>query len=398
MPPAVRAYHLNQCLTERYPDRALVEVSDRRFSLPRFARDGECILNPRAQPHCRYVTRWLGPDEDGMETWACQAWFEVEWQGLELDVLVVHASGEGRGVWHYFILAETREQAERFMAAVCAWNSEVRDELLVFDGSDWEKDEKLFAAIKGASLDNLVLHGTMKDDIREDVATFFAAQATYERYGVPWKRGILFVGPPGNGKTHTIKALVNEIARPCLYVKRFRGCGPDEEAIHDVFDRARKSAPCILVLEDLDSLVTKWNRSYFLNELDGFAANTGIFTIATSNHPEKLDPAIADRPSRFDRKYRFDLPGHDERRAYIARWNASLDAELQIEECAVDGVAERTANFSFAYLKELLVSALMRWVANTVPGSLEPILDAQVDALRDQMRPARNKTSKRSER
>src|SRR5205085_9034892 len=198
---------------------------------------------------------------------------------------------------------------KRFLEAVCNWNMEVRGEVLVFDQGCWYKDEKLFQAIKDATFDNLILRGSLKQDIRGDLEQFFASRATYESYGVPWKRGILFVGTPGNGKTHAVKALINAMGQPCLYVKSFKyEYSTDEENISKVFEQARKSAPCILVLEDLDSLVTPRNRSFFLNELDGFAANIGIVTLATTNHPERLDPSILDRPSRFDRKYPFDLP------------------------------------------------------------------------------------------
>src|SRR5581483_5198304 len=106
----------------------------------------------------------------------------------------------------------------------------------------------------------------------------------------------------------------------------------DEDNIHKVFDRARKSAPCLLVLEDLDSLLTTHNRSFFLNELDGFAANAGIVTLATTNHPERLDPSILDRPSRFDRKYPFEIPEQDERLAYITLCNETLKLSLRISE------------------------------------------------------------------
>jgi len=113
----------------------------------------------------------------------------------------------------------------------------------------------------------------------------------YERYGVPWKRGVLFLGPPGNGKTHTLKALLNASPGvPCLYVKSFKADyrGTDQDNIRKVFGRARACAPCLLVLEDLDSLIDDENRSFFLNELDGFADNAGIVTLATTNHPDKL--------------------------------------------------------------------------------------------------------------
>ena len=68
-----------------------------------------------------------------------------------------------------------------------------------------------------------------------------------------------------------------------------------------VFERARGLRPCVLVLEDLDSLVNDENRSFFLNQIDGFEQNHGLMILATTNHPDRIDSAIIDRPSRFDR-------------------------------------------------------------------------------------------------
>ena len=69
-----------------------------------------------------------------------------------------------------------------------------------------------------------------------------------------------------------------------------------------VFEKARAEAPCVLVLEDLDSLINDGNRSFFLNQLDGLENNDGLLVIGSTNHYERLDPAITKRPSRFDRK------------------------------------------------------------------------------------------------
>lgn len=69
-----------------------------------------------------------------------------------------------------------------------------------------------------------------------------------------------------------------------------------------IFEKARSEAPCVLILEDLDSLITDQNRSFFLNQLDGLEGNDGLLIIGTTNHFEKLDPALSTRPSRFDRK------------------------------------------------------------------------------------------------
>lgn len=69
-----------------------------------------------------------------------------------------------------------------------------------------------------------------------------------------------------------------------------------------VFTKARQLSPCVLVLEDLDSLINERNRSFFLNELDGLEGNDGILLMGTTNHFDRLDPGLSSRPSRFDRK------------------------------------------------------------------------------------------------
>lgn len=73
-------------------------------------------------------------------------------------------------------------------------------------------------------------------------------------------------------------------------------------AISEVFRMARLQAPCLLIFEDLDSMITDMNRSYFLNEVDGMDGNDGLLMIGTTNHFDRLDPALSNRPSRFDRK------------------------------------------------------------------------------------------------
>jgi AAA+ superfamily predicted ATPase len=196
----------------------------------------------------------------------------------------------------------------------------------------------------------------------------------------------LFLGPPGNGKTHAVKSIVSSIGHPSLYVKSLTAeYGTNHQCIASVFSRARTTAPCILVLEDIDALVTSENRSFFLNELDGFASNHGILTIGTTNHPERLDPAILERPSRFDRKYTFGLPGPAERVAYLAMFANKLEAALQLDKEGLQAVANATDGYSFAYLKELYLSAMMRWIAHPGETSMSALMVDQSEALRAQM-------------
>lgn len=420
LPGAAIDYHISEHLVKLFPDKAFIEGEGGQFNIEGYAQANHCTLTRKTFAYNQMTTYWRGPEPemlyahhmmhmggvvfDGMNQFSTstatngsasetmdtvrKAWLEVQWQGNVLDVLILQIEGEGFQKYHHWILAETEEVARRFFAAVCKWNMEIRGEVLVFDNGFWHKDEHLFQDIKNATFENLILYGTLKQEIRDDLMQFFASRALYEEHDIPWKRGILFVGPAGNGKTHTVKALINSLEQPCLYVKSFRAAhtqGADEVNIRQVFDRARRSAPCVLVLEDLDSLITSQNRSFFLNELDGFASNIGIVALATTNHPERLDPAILDRPSRFDRKYPFDLPQLTERKAYIALWNDSLKPQLRLSEEGEIKISDLTDGFSFAYLKELFLSSKMRWIANPQQATMEAVMTEQVGKLKEQM-------------
>jgi ATP-dependent 26S proteasome regulatory subunit len=141
----------------------------------------------------------------------------------------------------------------------------------------------------------------------------------------------------------------------------------------------------VIVLEDIDALLVPGSHSFFLNELDGFASNAGVITLATTNHPERLDPSIVDRPSRFDRKYHFELPDESTRREYSAMWNARLEPALRMRADEIDALAVATAGFSFAYIQEVFVSAMMRWMVARDAGGIATAANEQVALLREQM-------------
>lgn len=109
----------------------------------------------------------------------------------------------------------------------------------------------------------------------------------------------------GNGKTISIKVIMktcDALGFAPLYVKSFQHWAGEEVAMQQVFDKARQLSPCVIVLEDLDALITDRNRSFFLNQLDGLQGNDGLLVIGTTNHFDRLDPGLSTRPSRFDRK------------------------------------------------------------------------------------------------
>ena len=151
-----------------------------------------------------------------------------------------------------------------------------------------------------------------------------------------------------------------------LYVKTFNSYMGPEFGIRQIFLKARQMAPCLLIFEDIDSLVNVSVRSYFLNEVDGLESNHGILMIGSTNHLERLDPGIAKRPSRFDRKYFFDVPDHGERIQYAEYWRNKLKSNKKIDfpEEMSKRVADITDKFSFAYMKEAFVAALLVIVAH----------------------------------
>ena len=418
LPPSAIDYHTSEHLRSIYPNKVLVEGEMGMFNVESYAKAELCVLTPKTFLYNQMSIYWQGPEpammhahqirrmrggmmvgmdpfnmaetetEGKTEDAINKGWFDVTWQEHTLEILIMTIEGNGMYKNHFWLLADTEAVVRDFYAAVCKWNAEIRAEVLVFDDGHWHKDEHLFQDIKNSTFENLILRGDFKQEIREDVEQFFQSRELYEEHDIPWKRGLLFVGPAGNGKTHTLKALINTIGYPCLYVKSFRAPHTgmaDEANIRQVFERARRNAPCVLVLEDLDSLITSQNRSFFLNELDGFAANIGIVTLATTNHPERLDPAILERPSRFDRKYPFGLPETTERKAYIALWNEALKPALRLTEDDINKLSDLTDTFSFAYLKELFVSSKMRWIAKPQQGTMAQVMIEQVDRLRDQM-------------
>jgi AAA+ superfamily predicted ATPase len=380
------AYDVSRKLSQMYPNRAIIESSMALFNLFTYARAGQChIIN---EDSVFNEAKTVCSDDDKEFVYEpVNAWVNVLWQNTLLDVLFITWTEEGYRERRHWIIADNRDLAENFLRAVCKWSSEVRGEILVFDGGTWSKNEELFKAIKSADFKNLILPAALKQEIQDDFTRFFASRDAYEKYGIPWKRGVLFIGPPGNGKTHTVKALINQLGQPCLYVKSFKACyGTDLDHMRQVFARARTTTPCIVVLEDLDSLVDQSNRSFFLNELDGFAENTGVMVLATTNYPEKLDPAIMERPSRFDRKYYFKLPAEDERLAYINMWNQSLESELRLSAEVLPDLVKQTYGFSFAYLKELFLSSMMEWMANSVSHGMDKVMLNRATILSEQMK------------
>lgn len=258
--------------------------------------------------------------------------------------------------------------ADKLILAAARWGQDLHDEIWVFDRGAWEKSHELWESVRASSWNDVILDPTMKKTLAADIEGFFDRQELYAEFGVPWKRGVILHGEPGNGKTISLKAVMNRLSKrldpiPALYVKSMKMPeweGP-QVAVRSIFKFALSQSPCLLIFEDIDSLVTDEVRSYFLNEVDGIAGLDGVMIVGSTNHLDKLDPAISKRPSRFDRKYHFSLPAEAERVAYCEYWRKKLSGKQSIEfsEDLARAIASITEGFSFAYLKELFITSLL---------------------------------------
>jgi transitional endoplasmic reticulum ATPase len=154
---------------------------------------------------------------------------------------------------------------------------------------------------------------------------------------------------------------------PTLYVRSLSSFGGPEYSINSIFSLARRTAPCYLVFEDLDSIVQDNVRSYFLNEVDGIKRNDGILMLGSTNHLDRLDPGISKRPSRFDRKYLFPNPNEPQRVLYAQYWQKKLESNKDVDfpDTLCGAIAGITDGFSFAYIQEAMVASLLAIAARS---------------------------------
>ncbi len=202
-----------------------------------------------------------------------------------------------------------------------------------------------------------------------EVVEFLQHPDRYAAAGAVGPRGVLMVGPPGTGKTLMARAVAGEADVPFFaltgssFVELFVGVGAAR--VRDLFTAARKAAPAIVFIDEIDAigqrrggaLVQNDEReqtlNQLLNELDGFDPTAGVVVLAATNRPETLDPALL-RPGRFDRQVEIPLPNVRERAAILA---VHADGKRFAADVDLDAVARGTPGFSGADLANLINEA-----------------------------------------
>ena len=149
------------------------------------------------------------------------------WKGNEFIIYLI--DGRDGAVFsppmpNTYILTREKQKVQELILEAGEWSSELHGEIWVYDGGWWQKNAELYQSIMNSSWDAVILDPEMKRSIIDDHLSFFNSKDTYSKLKVPWKRGIIYHGPPGNGKTISIKAMAHTLYQldpevPMLYVR-----------------------------------------------------------------------------------------------------------------------------------------------------------------------------------
>jgi hypothetical protein len=213
--------------------------------------------------------------------------------------------------------------------------------------------------VNSSSWEHLVLDPMVLKLVKNDYESFFAREKWFRDLNLPFRRGYLLHGSPGNGKTSVVRAM---LSRPGMrgFTLNFFSPNVDDDDLQRMFQRAAEEAPSMVVMEDIDRAFpkdqssgtkTKLSLQQLLNCLDGVGTEDGVVVVATANEPTALDPAILRRPGRFDRVVAFPNPTPQLRLQYLRRLNCNFTE--QILKPAID----LSEGFSFAQMREAYIMA-----------------------------------------
>ena len=334
---------------EEFPDSSEVGTSSSSASV---IKDIAILENPR---------EWVGHAT-------------VNFSGHTLHVMgLIFGSTYSAMNFHYAIAGPTVKIVEAFLQSILKIKREkrlrvMRHYISVSDSRGIPRGDKTW--------DDVILAPEVKETLETNVEAFFKAGPMYKKYGLAYRRGILLVGPPGDGKSSIFKILASKYRDYSFFMFGFGGKHNDDpiDPITRMFRRASEYAPSVVLIEDLDRIADERTMRSLLNLLDGIEANSGVMVLASSNNPEKIDRALIERPSRFDLVLRIDNPDFDQRYIYLKQRFATINV---VTDVVLKDLAEKTDKYSMAMLQELFTGAMLESVQRGREVTLEDILNSR---------------------
>lgn len=227
--------------------------------------------------------------------------------------------------------------------------------------NNYYKGEKITAAgsflpIPNLTFDDVKLADDKKRAIKMGALEFFKKREVYEKNNIPFKRGLIFTGLPGTGKTLSGKILMSNSNCTFIWVTSDMVCYSED--VKYLYDMAKELAPCILFMEDLDNYLAKLGAvDVIKTQMDGLESVDGICTILCTNYPDRLPRALLDRPSRFDDLIIFELPNKTLRYEILIKISEAMS--IKDKEQALNAIAEKSDKLTGAHLKEVLVFSIL---------------------------------------
>jgi len=228
-------------------------------------------------------------------------------------------------VQQYTLVSTSKDKVKKMIEEIYSKYNQDHDQIKIFV-SDFFGEWRMAKRLTGKSLDNIIMEDTLHAKLVGDLEEFDTDKEWYEQMNIPYKRGYLLHGPPGNGKTSLSIAMASQFKRNiyCLDVNKLK----DDGALRYAFSSLQANA--LLLIEDVDvafhmsrEMDTKRKPQVtfacLLNCLDGVYYKEGLITVMTTNHVEKLDPALI-RPGRMDLKVNIPNPAKAEVERYMTKF------------------------------------------------------------------------------
>lgn len=297
---------------------------------------------------------------DGLTTWKAG---EKHEHFIALGIYYITAPG--LSFYHSALMHKAHSYEDEVSFFITVGRSDV-DKYIAFrnEYEEWENKRDFYlnevevvggepySYSKSLTWDDLFLDKSTKESIINFVEGFLNRKELYQKNNIPWKRGALFWGPRGNGKTTALKVIMSMYDLKPVTV--YTGSGDVSSLLEHAFDYAEDHYPALLFFEDMQEMMQRIDSRHFLNLLDGAQAREGLLIIGTGNDFSSLEENITNRPRRFDKKIMFPLPDEKLATNYVKHWFKKISNKFA-EKIAKEGCESK---FTMSHFQEIYFSAM----------------------------------------